>query len=224
MSRDFKGIWIPREIWVSKEMTMQEKVFLAEIHSLDNEQGCIASNAYFAEFFGLSKSSVTRVISSLVEKGFCKVHLIYKNNKEVDKRVIRTSKYGDKEVKVVKEVVRVEAKKSSVGLSKDDEVLIKSVLDYLNLKAERKRGFRRTPTFSKLILARVNEGHSLDDFIHVINVKCSQWLNTEWDKFLRPSTLFSLSKFPEYLSEKHIETKGDVSNRVADSQKNFYDI
>jgi len=224
MSRDFKGIWIPREIWVSKEMTMQEKVFLAEIHSLDNEQGCIASNAYFAEFFGLSKSSVTRVISSLVEKGFCKVHLIYKNNKEVDKRVIRTSKYGDKEVKVVKEVVRVEAKKSSVGLSKDDEGLIKSVLDYLNLKAERKRGFRRTPTFSKLILARVNEGHSLDDFIHVINVKCSQWLNTEWDKFLRPSTLFSLSKFPEYLSEKHIETKGDVSNRVADSQKNFYDI
>ena len=143
MSRDFKGIWIPREIWVSTEMTMQEKVFLAEIHSLDNEQGCIASNAYFAEFFGLSKSSVTRVISSLVEKGFCKVNLIYKNNKEVDKRVIRTSKYGDKEVKVVKEVVQVEAKKSSVGLSKDDEVLIKRVLDYLNLKSERKRGFRR---------------------------------------------------------------------------------
>ncbi len=223
MSRDFKGIWIPREIWVSKEMTMQEKVFLAEIHSLDNEQGCIASNAYFAEFFGLSKSSVTRVISSLVDKGFCKVNLIYKNNKEVDKRVIRTSKYGNKEVKVVKEVVEVDVKKSSV-LSKQEAEIIKSILDHLNLKAEKKRGYRRTPAFSKLILARIREGYSFDDFIHVINVKCSQWLNTEWDKFLRPSTLFSLSKFPEYLSEKHIETKTDVSNRVADSQKNFYDV
>lgn len=223
MSRDFKGIWIPREIWVSKEMTMQEKVFLAEIHSLDNEQGCIASNAYFAEFFGLSKSSVTRVISSLVDKGFCKVNLIYKNNKEVDKRVIRTSKYGNKEVKVVKEVVEVDVKKSSV-LSKQEAEIIKSILDHLNLKAEKKRGYRRTPAFSKLILARIREGHSFDDFIHVINVKCSQWLNTEWDKFLRPSTLFSLSKFPEYLSEKYIETKTDVSNRVADSQKNFYDV
>ena len=223
MSRDFKGIWIPREIWVSKEMTMQEKVFLAEIHSLDNEQGCIASNSYFAEFFGLSKSSVTRVISSLVDKGFCKVNLIYKNNKEVDKRVIRTSKYGNKEVKVVKEVVEVDVKKSSV-LSKQEAEIIKSILDHLNLKAEKKRGYRRTPAFSKLILARIREGYSFDDFIHVINVKCSQWLNTEWDKFLRPSTLFSLSKFPEYLSEKHIETKTDVSNRVADSQKNFYDV
>ena len=45
MGRGFKGIWIPKEIWESKEISMQEKVFLAEIHSLDNEQGCIASNA-----------------------------------------------------------------------------------------------------------------------------------------------------------------------------------
>ena len=80
---------------------MQEKVFLAEIYSLDNEQGCIASNAYFAKFFNLSKSSVTRIISSLAKKGFIKVHLVYKENKEVDKRIIRCSNYGNKEVKVV---------------------------------------------------------------------------------------------------------------------------
>ena len=105
MSRDFKGIWIPREIWVSKELTMQEKVFLAEIHSLDNELGCIASNAYFADFFNLSKSSVSRVISSLCDKGYCTVTLTYKPNKEIDKRIIRTNKYGNKEIKVVKEKV-----------------------------------------------------------------------------------------------------------------------
>ena len=79
MNRDFKGIWIPREIWVSKELSMQEKVFLAEIHSLDNELGCIASNAYFAEFFQLSKSSVSRIISSLVSKEMCSVTLTYKS-------------------------------------------------------------------------------------------------------------------------------------------------
>tara|TARA_R110002020_G_scaffold153128_7_gene332281 strand:+ start:932 stop:1606 length:675 start_codon:yes stop_codon:yes gene_type:complete len=224
MSRDFKGIWIPREIWVSKELTMQEKVFLAEIHSLDNEHGCIASNAYFAEFFGLSKSSVTRVISSLVGKGFCTVNLIYKNNKEVDKRIIRASRYGLKEVKVVKEIVEVQPIKKSVVLSKEDEALIKTVLDHLNVKAEKKRPYRRTPNFSKLILARKKEGYVLDDFIHVVDVKVSQWLNTEWDKFLRPSTLFSLKKFPEYASERLIKTKKDVTDTVAESQKTFYDV
>lgn len=219
MSRDFKGIWIPREIWVSKELTMQEKVFLAEIHSLDNELGCIASNAYFADFFNLSKSSVSRVISSLCDKGYCTVTLTYKPNKEVDKRIIRANKYGNKEIKVVKEKV---AENKRVGLTKEEEALIKSILDHLNTTASKR--FRRTPTFSKLILARHKEGYNLEDFIHVINVKCSQWLNTDFDKYLRPSTLFNATKFSEYVSERYIETKKDVSDKIFESQKGFYDV
>jgi len=37
MKRDFKGIWIPKEIWLNENLTLQEKVFLVEIESLDNE-------------------------------------------------------------------------------------------------------------------------------------------------------------------------------------------
>lgn len=68
--RDFKGIWIPKSIWLSKELSLQEKVFLVEINSLDGSSGCFASNEYFAEFFGLSKSRVSEVINSLINKGF----------------------------------------------------------------------------------------------------------------------------------------------------------
>lgn len=39
MNRDFKGVWIPKEIWLSTELTLQEKVMLVEIDSLDNEDG-----------------------------------------------------------------------------------------------------------------------------------------------------------------------------------------
>lgn len=69
MERSFKGIWIPKEIWLSKELTLQEKVFLVEISSLDNDSGCFANNQYFASFFGISKTRVSIVINSLVEKG-----------------------------------------------------------------------------------------------------------------------------------------------------------
>ena len=37
-SRDFKGIWIPKEIWESEQLSIMEKVLFVEIHSLDNER------------------------------------------------------------------------------------------------------------------------------------------------------------------------------------------
>lgn len=222
MNRDFKGIWIPREIWLSKELSMQEKVFLAEIHSLDNEQGCIASNAYFAEFFQLSKSSVSRIISALATKGLCNVTLIYKNNKEVDKRVIRCVQYGTKEVKVVERNEPRTAVKDLYVTDKETSDFVDSVILYLNFKAE--KGFRNTNASAKFIIARLREKYTLDDFKRVIDTKCSQWLNTDFDKFLRPSTLFSATKFQEYLEEKPAVEKTAVDKRIINSQVGFYDV
>jgi len=86
--RDFKGIWIPREIWLASELTLLEKIFLVEIDSLDNDQNCYASNAYFAEFFGISKGRCTQIIKSLEAKGFIQIQLI-RDKKAIKKRVIR---------------------------------------------------------------------------------------------------------------------------------------
>ena len=41
--RDFKGVWIPKEIWLSADLSLTEKALFVEIHSLDNERGCFAS-------------------------------------------------------------------------------------------------------------------------------------------------------------------------------------
>lgn len=86
--RDFKGIWIPREIWLTSELTLLEKIFLVEIDSLDNEQNCYASNAYFAEFFSISKGRCTQIIKSLEAKGFLQIQLIRDKN-VITKRVLR---------------------------------------------------------------------------------------------------------------------------------------
>jgi hypothetical protein len=89
MNRDFKGIWIPKEIWLNKKLTIQEKIFLVEIDSLDNESGCFAGNAYFSEFFGISKTRVSLVIKSLIEKGFISSTTVYKEGtKQILKRVL----------------------------------------------------------------------------------------------------------------------------------------
>ncbi len=84
--RDFKGVWIPREVWLSEELSLMEKVLFVEIHSLDNERGCFASNQYFATFFGISDRQIRTVIGSLKSKGFVTVTVINRNE-----RTIRTA-------------------------------------------------------------------------------------------------------------------------------------
>ena len=93
MERAFKGVWIPKEIWLSKNLTLTEKVFLTEIESLDNSNGCFASNEHFATFFNLSKNRCSEIIKSLEKKGYIDIEYIYKeNSKEILKRIIKNKK------------------------------------------------------------------------------------------------------------------------------------
>lgn len=71
MDRDFKGIWIDKEIWLDKRLNALDKIILAEIDSLDIEdKGCWASNEYLAEFCQCNSITISRTIKKLKELGF----------------------------------------------------------------------------------------------------------------------------------------------------------
>ena len=89
MERDFKGVWIPKEIWLNEELGWSEKILLVEIDSLSKNGECFASNEYFAKFMGCHKKHISRLVSNLAEKGLITVDLIYKpDSKQIDKRII----------------------------------------------------------------------------------------------------------------------------------------
>ena len=91
-TRNFKGVWIPKEIWLSKDLTPLEKMYLVEIDSLDDEEtGCFASNKHFEEMFGQKSANATRIITNLKEKGWLDISYIY-NGKEIDKRIIKVKR------------------------------------------------------------------------------------------------------------------------------------
>ncbi|MEG0470750.1 MAG: DnaD domain protein [Solibacillus sp.] len=93
-NRAFKGVWIPKDIWLTKDLGWTEKLLLVEIDSLDGEQGCFASNDYLGEFFGLSKDRISRMVSSLRDKGYITVELQYKTGtKQIEKRIIRVKRH-----------------------------------------------------------------------------------------------------------------------------------
>ena len=88
VERSFKGIWIPSEIWLDKNLTIMEKLFLVEINSLDNDNGCFASNGYFSQFFGVGKNRCSQIIVSLEEKGLIS-SVIEKKNKQIVRRTLK---------------------------------------------------------------------------------------------------------------------------------------
>lgn len=72
-SRDFKGVWIPKRIWLAEDLKAMELLVLTEIDSLDNENGCTASNAYLADFFGISRQRISQIISNLKDKEYISI-------------------------------------------------------------------------------------------------------------------------------------------------------
>jgi uncharacterized phage protein (TIGR02220 family) len=79
------------------------------------------------------------------------------------------------------------------------------IIAYLNEKTSSR--YRNTETTKRLIHARMEEGFTKEDFFTVIDNKVKTWKGTEWEKYLRPETLFCASKFQGYLNEKPVEKK-----------------
>ena len=57
------------------------------------------------------------------------------------------------------------------------------------------------------IHARLKDGYTEDDFKTVIDKKFAEWKGTEWEKYLRPQTLFRPSNFEGYLNQKVVKEK-----------------
>ena len=82
----------------------------------------------------------------------------------------------------------------------NNQEIYKAVIDYLNSKTG--QSFRSsTKATQQHINARIAEGFTIEDFKRVVDNMWTDWRGTEWEKYLRPSTLFG-SKFENYLNRK----------------------
>lgn len=181
---------------------------------------------YLASTIGRSKPTVIKVIKSLKEKELITCRQVEMNNVIFNK--YKAVPRGSKDSLPLVKDVNGGSKDSLLGGSKNSlpnnniyinnnkNNIYSSVTEYLNSKA----GTKYKPTSGKtkrLIDARVNEGFSLEDFQTVIDKKVSEWKGTEWEKFLRPETLFG-NKFEGYLNatinkpKKNTATKWQLEN------------
>ena len=128
-----KGLWIPAEILLNKNLSDKEKVILAMILYLSEEKGsCFASNKYIASIVNVTSDRVSKIVSSLKDKGNVDVNLKYKiDTKEIKERQIipiaeRINRYSEKYLEGIGKNNYSDSPKELHPIGENDEDIRKS--------------------------------------------------------------------------------------------------
>lgn len=229
MKKNYYAI-IPANVRYDNDLTPNAKLLYAEITALSNEKGfCWASNDYFSDLYKTSKRSVSRWIKQLIDKNYIQPVFIYKEGtKEIEQRYLYLVNTGmDKNDNTCRQKCPTPADKNV--LPPIDKNGADNNINYINNKINNINIYSRvieklndscatsykpsTKKTQSLIKARLAEGFTESDFYKVIENKVLDWKDTEFEKYLRPETLFG-PKFENYLNEKQIKKK------VVDSKQN----
>jgi uncharacterized phage protein (TIGR02220 family) len=113
-------------------------------------------------------------------------------------------------------IIQQKEQKAKKPISRQERKMAQEIIDYLNNQSG--TSFSLKGNNMELISARLKEGFLFDDFKIVIDKKVKDWKGTDWVKYLRPSTLFSKSKFENYLNSKDNEpTNSNDFTKFTDS-------
>ncbi len=91
--REFRGVWIPKSVWLDTRLNALEKIILIEIDSLDSdESGCYASNKYLSEFCQCSETKISLAISKLCELGYIYTNSFNGRQRELKSRLSKNER------------------------------------------------------------------------------------------------------------------------------------
>ena len=141
-------------------------------------------------------STETEVANNATDQDTPYIYNIFLDNKDIvsDKN---TDNYTDKNNNTIKNnnVGKPEKPDTSAATRRE-------IIDYLNQKTGAR--YRDSTLSKKHIIARLNEGYTVEDFKKVIDYKCNEWLGTDMAKYLRPETLFG-TKMDGYLGAASVK-------------------
>ena len=158
---------------------------------------------------GLTTQKVRTILKNLEKKGYIEFLTSGSKGKESTLKItIKQQLFNNNVTNISEQLQQVEGGKQQQSnnnvttLSKKkekDNNIYSLVIDYLNKKAS--TNYRAsTKNTQSFINARVKEGYAVEDFKKVIDSKSREWLGTDFEKYLRPATLFG-TKFENYLNE-----------------------
>jgi len=157
------------------------------------------------KWYSIDYSKVQELVGDLEEEKTEDAYLIeslWANDDELDEPFICSNEAEEctsESPAIPKSTSKITTKKEK---NKQKNEVIAEVIDYLNKKTN--SAFKvNVQKNRQVILARLNEGFTLDDFKKVVDTKTEEWSGDRyWSRYLRPTTLFG-TRFDGYLNQKH---------------------
>lgn len=147
----------------------------------------------------VAKSTYYRIIQYGIDvfPKYIKNYSLVKKRNEIIINLYGKVEVVNPENKIATPKVKVPRQPQVKPMSNDD--LILEIINYLNDCTG--KSYKANSKIAIInINARLKEGYTKDDFIKVISVKATKWLNTKFEDYLTPNTLFG-NKFESYLNE-----------------------
>ena len=158
-NRDFKGVWIPKEVWLDTRLNALDKVILIEIDSLDQgENGCYASNEHLATFCQCSKTKVSTAISKLIECGYVYIQNFDGRKRELKSRLSNSERQS---IKICNDDIQ-NLKESNTYRNTNNNTVSNNIGENNNTpKAEKKERFK-APTVEEVQEYCTERGNNID--------------------------------------------------------------
>ena len=112
---------IPAEVRYDETLKDKAKLLYGEITCLSNKNGyCYASNKYFADLYKVSVTTISTLISNLIDRGYIKREIVYKEgSKEILHRYLKIIK--DPYLKNFKEGIKENLKDNNTSINNTRE-------------------------------------------------------------------------------------------------------
>lgn len=203
---------------IAEKLKESEKIIIKTLHELEEfgyhkkehiyENGRIKDWVYYIyvepeqDIIDNYKSKHTKnkkIKQDVQKQHSCKQHCYFSSDKQTitNKLVIENKQTNKIKEQNIYSQNEEEIKKKNKIFNEN----VKCIIDYLNETANTKYRYN-TPKTVQLIGNRFKDGFVLDDFYDVIDNKWKDWKGTEWEKYMRPETLFG-NKFENYLNQKN---------------------
>jgi hypothetical protein len=217
-TRDFKGVWIKKEIWLNTNLTLIEKVLIVEIDSLDNsERGCFASNEYLAKFVNLSEGRVANIISDLKKRDFI-IQLFFDGRN----RGLRTNKQKCESsfnenvkaeyTKTTKQNTRKREHNNTVNNTDNNTDYIISEKEFSHTEDEIKNPFTRQGFSDSLDSDKVKKKEKLREKKEKAEPKQPSDIFVAYEMFCTFHESVSAAKYPRTLNGNYILNPIDARN------------
>ena len=102
-----------------------------------------------------------------------------------------------------------------------NNIIYSRIIEYLNSKTG-KAYKSTTKKTQSLIKSRLDEGFNEEEFFKVIDNKVAEWKGTEYEKYLRPETLFG-NKFEGYLNQDFVPGTKEINKVNLNIKKGNFD-